>query len=166
MTTAARRRGLSEAQTFGLRFFAFLILASVIAWGVTLPSRLGPAQRGIAAAATWLAHGAGSAARVKGDQISAAGMVIDINYECTGVYVLLILFVFLLAYPSTWRARISGAAIGVVALTLLNVFRIAFLIRAAELQPELFSYLHEYVWQGIFLVLTIVYAMTWVERVR
>jgi hypothetical protein len=30
----------------------------------------------------------------------------------------------------------------------------------------LFTYLHEYVWQGIFLVLTIVYAMTWVERVR
>jgi exosortase/archaeosortase family protein len=103
---------------------------------------------------------------VRADQISAGGLIVDINYECTGVYVLLILFVFLLAYPASWRARLSGAAVGVVALTALNIFRIAVLVRVAELQPTLFNYLHEYVWQGIFLVLTIVYAMTWVERVR
>lgn len=166
MATAAPSRGLSEAQAFGLRFFAFLVLASVLAWAVTLPARLGLPQRWIAGSATVLAQAAGSKAQVHGDQISAAGLMVDINYECTGVYVLLILFVFLLAYPAAWRARALGAAIGVVALTALNIFRIAVLIRVAELQPALFSYLHEYVWQGIFLVLTIAYAMTWVERVR
>lgn len=159
-------RRISEAQQFGLRFFAFLVLASVFAWAVTLPIRLGPAQRAIAGAATWLASLAGSTAHLREDQISASGLIIDINYECTGVYVLLILFVFLLAYPASWRARLSGAAIGVVALTALNIFRIAVLVRVAELQPALFGYLHEYVWQGIFLVLTIAYAMSWVERAR
>ena len=93
-------------------------------------------------------------------------LTIDINYECTGVYVLLILFTFLLAYPASWPARIAGAVIGTVGLTLLNVCRIAFLIRAAEVQPQLFEYLHEYVWQGLFLVLVIGYAMTWVQYVR
>ena len=90
----------------------------------------------------------------------------DINYECTGVYVVLILFVFLIAYPATWRARLIGAAIGVVALTIVNILRIAFLVRIAELAPDLFGYFHEYVWQGVFLVLVIAYAMTWVERAR
>ena len=166
MPTSPTRTGVSEAQAFGLRFFAFLVLASIFAWAVTLPSRLGGPQRWIAGAATALAHVGGSTAKVHGDQISAAGLVVDINYECTGVYVLLILFVFLLAYPATWRARLIGAALGIVALTALNIFRIAVLVRVAELQPSLFGYLHEYVWQGIFLVLTIAYAMTWVERVR
>src|SRR5262245_17401204 len=114
MPTSAQRAGISEAQAFGLRFFAFLVLASILAWAVTLPSRLGAPQRWIAGSATALAHAAGSTARVTGDQISAAGLVVDINYECTGVYVLLILFVFLLAYPASWRARLIGAGIGVV----------------------------------------------------
>ncbi len=57
------------------------------------------------------------------------------------------------------RSRIS-------ALTLLNIFRIAVLVRVAETEPALFDYLHEYVWQGLFLVLTVAYAMSWVERTR
>ena len=33
-------------------------------------------------------------------------------------------------------------------------------------RPDLFGYFHEYVWQGVFLVLVIAYAVAWVERVR
>ena len=164
--TLAKRPPLSDAQRFGLRFFAFLILASALAWAVSLPDRLGVAQRVLAGSGAWLARLVGSAGRATGDRITVAGLSMDINYECTGVYVVLILFVFLIAYPATWRARLIGAAIGVVALTIVNILRIAFLVRIAELAPDLFGYFHEYVWQGVFLVLVIAYAMTWVERAR
>ena len=40
------------------------------------------------------------------------------------------------------------------------------LVHIAEQQPSLFAYFHEYVWQGVFLVLVIVYAMSWVDRIR
>ena len=46
------------------------------------------------------------------------------------------------------------------------MLRIAVLVRVAELAPDLFDYMHEYVWQGLFLVLAVAYAMTWVERSR
>ena len=157
---------LTLPQAFALRFFAYLVGASVLAWAVTLPERLGPVQRALAAAATWLAGLTGSGATAQADEISVGDLLVHINFECTGVYVLLILFVFLLAYPASWRSRLLGAGIGVVALELLNVFRIAVLVRVAELQPALFDYMHEYVWQGLFLVLTVAYAMTWVERAR
>jgi exosortase/archaeosortase family protein len=157
---------LTPPQRFAVRFFGFLVLASVLAWAVALPDQLGPVQRALAGSATWLAGLTGSAAKVMADKITVGALVIDINYECTGVYVLLILCVFLLAYPATWRARIAGAAIGISALTLLNIFRIAVLVRVAETEPALFDYLHEYVWQGLFLVLTVAYAMSWVERTR
>jgi len=165
-TSVANRSGLSEAQRFGLRFFALLVLASGLAWAISLPDRLGVAQRVLAGSGVWLARLTGSRGLANGDQIVVGGLSIDINYECTGVYVVLILFVFLAAYPSSWRARAIGAAIGVVALTLVNVLRIAVLVRIAELAPDLFGYFHEYVWQGVFLVLVIAYAMTWVERSR
>ncbi|MGD9763828.1 MAG: archaeosortase/exosortase family protein [Candidatus Binatia bacterium] len=157
---------LTPPRMFALRFFLFLAAASVLAWAVALPMRLSVPQRWLAAAATWLAGLAGSGATTRGDQIHVSGLIVHINFECTGMYVLLILFVFLLAYPASWRDRLTGAAIGAVALTALNIFRIAVLIRAAELQPALFAYLHEYVWQGVFLVLTIAYAMGWVQRTR
>ena len=159
-------RHLSESQWFGVRFFLILAGFSVIAWIVQLPDRLGLAQRGLAAAAGWLARVAGSASTVTGDHIQVSNLSIHINYECTGIYVLLILLTFLLAYPASWRRRFTGALLGVVGLTALNVFRLSFLVRVAELQPQLFKYLHEYVWQGFFLVLVIAYAMSWVEHAR
>ena len=163
---AAASGGLTPPQQFALRFFLYLAAASVLSWAVTLPERLGAAQRWLAGGATWLARLTGSRATVHGDEISVGALLVHINFECTGVYVLLILFVFLLAYPATWRDRLLGAAIGFVALQILNVLRIAVLVRIAELQPGLFDYMHEYVWQGLFLVLTVAYAMTWVERSR
>ena len=162
-TTGGR---LTPPQAFALRFFLYLAAASVLAWAVTLPDRLGTVQRWLAGSATWLAGLSGSRATVHGDEISVGALLVHINFECTGVYVLLILFVFLLAYPATWRDRLFGAGIGLVALQLLNIFRIAVLVRVAELQPPLFDYMHEYVWQGLFLVLTVAFAMTWVERSR
>jgi exosortase/archaeosortase family protein len=162
----ASRVRFSAAQRFGLRFFALLALASVLTWVVSLPDRLGAAQRALASSGAWLASLTGGTGQAKGDHISVGGLAMDINYECTGVYVALILFVFLFAYPARWRARLAGATIGVVALTVINVLRIAFLVRIAELAPDLFPYFHEYVWQGVFLVLVIAYAMAWVERVR
>lgn len=159
-------RRLSEAQRFGLRFLLTLLGTSVFAWAVELPNRLGLMQRFLAAAATHLALLSGGDARVIGDQIHVRSLTIDINYECTGAYVLLILATFLLAYPASWRARSVGAALGVTILSAINVFRIAILVRIAELRPDLFTYFHEYVWQGVFLVLVVAYAMAWVERLQ
>ena len=157
---------LSEAQWFGIRFFLILGGASVLAWAVNLPNRLGATQRALASTATWLAGLVGSRGSVYQTQIHVGTLAIDINHECTGVYVLIILFTFLLAYPASWSQRLRGAAIGTTAVTAVNVLRISFLVRIAELQPALFGYFHEYVWQGVFLVLVIAYAMSWVEGAR
>jgi exosortase/archaeosortase family protein len=159
-------RRLSEAQVFGLRFFVLLVAASIFAWAVRLPDRLGPVQQFLAVSATGLARLLGSSGSAARDQIHVGGLVMDINYECTGLYVLLILFTFLLAYPASWKSRIGGIVVGIAALTAVNVFRISVLVGVAEVRPDLFAYFHEYVWQGVFLILVIAYAMSWVEHVR
>ncbi len=157
---------LSQAQLFGARFLLLLVAASVVTWAINLPNQLSPVQQMLARGASWLAAFTGSSSRVLGDQIFVKGLTININYECTGVYVLLILVTFVLSYPAGWRDRVSGILVGISALTVLNVIRVTVLIRVAEIRPDLFAYFHEYVWQGVFLVLVIVYAMAWVDRVR
>lgn len=155
---------LSEAQKFGLRFFAILAAFSVLAWVVVLPARLSIAQRGIAVAAGAVARLTGGVSYVRDDHIQVPQLAIHINHECTGIYVLIILVTFLFAYPAPWPRRVLGALIGVAGLTVVNIVRLAFLVRIAELQPGLFEYFHEYVWQGVLLILVIAYAMAWVER--
>lgn len=157
---------VSEARRFGLRFFGALVAFSALAWIVALPQRLNVAQRAIAEAAAALARIAGSTNRVYRDQIHVTHLTIHINHECTGIYVLIILFTFLLAYPATWRARLLGAAIGFAGLETINILRVSVLVLVAELQPALFEYFHEYVWQGVLVILVIAYAMSWVEHVR
>lgn len=154
----------ADVRRFGLRFFLALLAVSVFAWAVALPNQLGAFQRFLARSASLFARLAGSTSRVAGSVIEVPVISIDINFECTGIYVLLILFTFFVAYPAGWRARLIGMTVGVAGLTAINVLRIAFLIRVAELWPGLFDYFHEYVWQGIFLVLVIAYAMSWVDR--
>lgn len=155
---------LTEAQKFGARFFALLAGFSVLAWVIVLPKQLSTVQEGIARAAGWAARVFGSGNYVRGDHIQVPQLAIHINHECTGIYVLIILVTFLFAYPAPWPRRVLGAIIGVAALTAINVIRLAFLVRIAELQPDLFEYFHEYVWQGVLLILVIAYAMAWVER--
>ena len=70
---------------------------------------------------------------------------------------------------SCWRirrrgARAAGLGIGLPLFFAVNVFRLATLARIVEVYPHAFFYLHEYVWQGIFMVFVLVGAIAWAER--
>ena len=114
-----------------------------------------------------MATAVGSAAIVvDGHFISVRGMTLNINHECTGVFVLFVLVSFIGAYPAGWKEKGLGILFGVTALSLINVVRIATLVRVVEFYPAAFDYFHEYVWQGAFLMLVTLYAITWVEWAR
>jgi exosortase/archaeosortase family protein len=152
---------------FAVLFFLFLLGFSGLSVATALQNHLQVAEQGIAAAATWLAHLAGSAATVvDGNTISAAGIALNINHECTGVFVLFVLVSFIGAFPAPLRTKLSGIFIGLIGLTLINVVRIATLVRIVEFYPQAFAYFHEYVWQGAFLMLVTLYAITWVQWSR
>jgi exosortase/archaeosortase family protein len=152
---------------FALIFFALLFAFSVLSVTTTLQNRLGVVEDGIAAAATWLASLTGSAAAVSdGHYINVGGMTLNINHECTGVFVLFVLASFITAYPAPLAAKALGIVVGVFGLQAINVFRIATLVRVVEFYPTAFKYFHEYVWQGAFLMLVTLYAITWVEWSR
>ena len=151
---------------FGLLFFLALLGFSVLSVVTDLQNHLHVAENGIAGAATWMAQGIGSAAVVNQNIINVSGLTLDINHECTGVFVLFVLVSFIGAYPANARAKLIGIVVGVTVLSFINVLRIATLVRIVEYYPGLFVYFHEYVWQGAFLMLVTVYALTWVEWSR
>ncbi len=152
---------------FAAVFFLCLLGFSVFAVVVDLQNHLRLLEESIAAASTWLARLTGSPAQiVDGNYISVQGMSLNINHECTGIFVFFVLISFIVAYPARWGMRLAGIAVGIVALTLVNILRIATLVRLVEYYPSMFVYFHEYVWQGIFLMMVTLYSITWVEWAR
>ena len=55
-----------------------------------------------------------------GDHIVIETLTLHINHECTGIFVLMLFASFVLAYPTSWRARLVGLGIGLPALFAIN----------------------------------------------
>lgn len=158
------RKRLPPGVAFSLRFFAYLFLCSLGFWFFSVHEHLGPVQRAIASLSTVLQHWAGGHAVSRGDDIVIATMVMNVNHECTGIFVYMLFTSFVLAYPASWTGRLSGLVIGIPLIFAVNVIRLATLARVVEIYPQAFFYLHEYVWQGIFTVIVLVGAISWAER--
>ena len=69
----------------------------------------------------------------------------------------------ILAYPAAWGSRFRAAALGLLAITLLNVVRIGHLSLVAA-DPGLFEALHIYVWPGVLILATAAYVFAWMNR--
>lgn len=151
---------------FALGFFLSLLAFSVLSVVTNLQNHLHMVENAFAESATWMARSTGSVATVAENLITVNGLTLNINHECTGVFVLFVLASFVGAYPARVRAKVVGIVLGVSLLSLINIIRIATLVRVVEFYPGLFTYFHEYVWQGAFLMLVTLYAVTWVEWVR
>jgi exosortase/archaeosortase family protein len=74
-----------------------------------------------------------------------------------------------LAFPTAWPRRLVGAVGGLAVLYGINVLRLATLgyIGAIDDSPgqRWFNFIHEYVWQGIFIVFVVAVWMIWIEFV-
>jgi len=164
MEAEVARGRRSPGFVFGLRFFACLLGFSVLFWASSLHEHLGPVQRAIATLSAVGARLAGGTAVAQGTDVIVNTMVMNVNHECTGIFVLVLFASFVLAYPASWTARLVGLAVGLPLLFTVNVFRLATLARIVEVYPQAFFYFHEYVWQGIFMVFVLVGALAWAER--
>jgi len=162
--TVGLRAPFSPGLVFALRFFACLLLFSLLFWALSLHERLGPLQRTIAGASAVLARAAGGQVYAEADNMAVGNLVMNINHECTGVFVVMLFASFVLAYPTSWRARLGGLGAGIPLFFAVNVLRLATLARIVEIYPDAFLYLHEYVWQGILTVVVLVGAIAWAER--
>lgn len=151
---------------FATRLFLYLFLVSLLFSVGNLHESLLPLQELLAAGATAGANLAGAGARLHGTIIRTDHAALDINHECTGIFVLLVYTMFVLAYPAPWRNRLSGAAVGWLTLNVVNLARLVLLTFIASRRPEWFAYFHEYFFQGLFIALLAILASIWTEQVR
>ena len=149
---------------FVLRFFAYVLLMSVLvrvdanSFGGAL--NRGLTERSAAAVASTLSLFGADATRRKATIIysSTAFRVID---ECTGVEVIGLFVAAVLAFPSAWRHRLFGLALGIPSLLLLNLIRMVTLILVGAGSAKALDIAHVYVWPVIVLTMAMVIWLYW-----
>lgn len=151
---------------FVVRLLGYLFLASLAFSIGELHLHMRPVQLAMVTIVTAVANLFGAAAQASGTIITTPHAALEINHECTGVFVLLVYAMFVLAYPASWAQRLRGMAIGFVTLMLINLARLAVLTLIASRFPDWFAYFHEYFFQGLFIALLAVLASLWTEQVR
>lgn len=110
---------------FTLRFFGALFAASLLFSLGGLHRALEPVQRGLAAAGAFGARLLGTDARAVDDRITVGrDLVMMINHECTGVFVLLLWAALLLARRTTWKTRAWSFLAGVALIQGVNIAQI------------------------------------------
>lgn len=151
---------------FVVRLLAYLFGASLLFSLGGLHEHMRPIQEAMCAMVAWGANRLGADATVTGTVIRSPHAALEINHECTAVFVLLVYATFVLAYPAPWLQRVSGILIGLVSLTAINIGRLIVLTVIASRYPDWFAYFHEYFFQGLFIALLAVLASLWTEQVR
>jgi len=151
---------------FVLRLLLYLFAASLLFSLGGLHQRMLPIQQVMSQIVGAGANLLGADAVVEGTIIKSPHAALEINHECTAVFVLIVYGTFVLAYPAPWMHRLTGILVGLGTLTAINVARLIVLTVIASKYPTWFGYFHEYFFQGLFIALLAILASIWTEQVR
>lgn len=102
-------------------------------------------------------------ARIAQGAFGAPALPIDVTLACSGADALALCSGAILAYPVSWRVRLTGAAGGIALILGINIVRIGTLGRVAA-SPPWFHALHLYVWPGVLMLAIAGYVFGWMRR--
>jgi exosortase/archaeosortase family protein len=106
---------------------------------------------------------AGSAAA---GSVSIAGVSIQIVPDCTPLMPTAALWIAIAAFPAPWRPKLLGLAAGAGLLWLYNMARILALVPVLAYRPQLFEFIHVYMWQTITLLVVFALFLLWLKLQR
>ena len=102
---------------------------------------------------------------VTGAVLSINGFSMEIIDECTAVFSSIVYCSCVLAYPATRKQKGLGILFGVPCLYAINILRISVLALVGMYNPEMFEFMHVYLWQASFIIFVVVLFLIWLKVV-
>lgn len=94
------------------------------------------------------------------------GFAVQILAGCNGVEAMIVLVAGILAFPATWKQKLVGTAIGIVAIQALNLVRIVSLFYLGQWNYQWFEWAHLYVWQALIMLDAMIVWLLWMRVVN
>jgi exosortase H (IPTLxxWG-CTERM-specific) len=158
----ANRNALRFLGLFALIFGVFYFL-----FGTAPGVRTGlikPYTEFLAKAVAAIVNVFGEGAAAAGTQVSSSRFSINISMGCDGVEASILFLAGVLAFPTTWSARLIGLALGAPLIHAINLARLVGLYYAGVYFPSVIEELHVYVAQTIVILLSTAILIVWLER--
>ena len=92
-----------------------------------------------------------------------AGVPVQIVPDCTPLMPTAALWIAIAAFPAPWRWKIGGLLAGAVLLWLYNMARILALVPVLAYRPQLFDFIHVYLWQTVTLIVVFALFLLWLR---
>jgi len=92
------------------------------------------------------------------------GFALEVLDGCNGDDVAVLLWAAILAYPASWLQKGKGLLAGTAAIYVINFLRIISLFYLGQYNRQWFEFAHLYVWESVFVLLTLTIFWTWVRR--
>ena len=150
-----------------LKFGALFVFFCVIFYCTTViaPSAFATLNNHTAATLGFLLQVLGTQPTIQGAVVSADGFSAKIIGECSALYVFILFSSFVLAYPATLQNKAIGLLFGIPALFAVNTVRLAIVFLVGVWRPDIFEYVHVYLWQPIIIILIFISCLVWLRYV-
>ena len=103
----------------------------------------------------------GENARADGTVVNSPRYSVDIRHGCDAIEPSVLFIAAVLAFPAKFLLKLPGLLAGTVVLSVINLFRIVTLFYTGIHFPNLFEFMHEDVWQSLFVLLALVLWVLW-----
>jgi exosortase H (IPTLxxWG-CTERM-specific) len=88
---------------------------------------------------------------------------VTIEAGCNGVEATIVLVAAILAFPASWKHKLLGLLVGIVAVQGLNIVRVISLFYLGQWNFTAFEWAHLYVWQALIMLDVMVVWLLWVR---
>ena len=157
-----RNRAIRFGLIFGLCFVGGI--------GILLTPPMQAIDSSFSRALVQVAHGSvqlfGGHSTVQGAILrSPGGFAVEMRDGCNAVNVTILLWSAVFAFPASWRMKLLGLAAGSVIIQVLNIIRFVSLFYIGQYSMRWFDFAHEYLWESLLVLDTMVVFWLWVNRV-
>lgn len=146
----------------------FLLLLGLSFTAISLnsvnDSVIEPFTGGVARVSGWALNLIGQEIAMKGTVIRNETFAVNIRNGCNGVETMLIFCAAVLAFPASWRSKLGGLALGLVAIQLVNIARVVALFLTGVYFPKLFDTSHTVIWQTVVILFGVLLWIFWADR--
>lgn len=111
---------------------------------------------------TWL----GFKVSVSGTMLYSSMLTLNIKRGCDAIEATALFVSAVLAFPVAFRKKIPALIIGVFTLVAVNFIRIITLFITGVKHPSLFNFMHDQIWQIIYIAIAVLMLFIWLQSVR
>ncbi|ODS40418.1 hypothetical protein BEH94_08325 [Candidatus Altiarchaeales archaeon WOR_SM1_SCG] len=107
----------------------------------------------------------GIPASADGYFINMPNFSLEVIYECIGIWAVVVYSSFVMAYPANLKKKLTGIALGVPGLLVIGIVRMVSLAVIGVSYPDLWEYVHLFLWQLSLIIFVIIFLLLWIEKV-